>query len=134
MTDAISLTIPHAKPYHGVARLVLGGLAARMNLSFETLEDLQLALESLLANEYYVAGGDVTVEMSVDPRAVHVTVGPLDGDRLRPDLSPSAVEPGGVSLGRLLATVVGEVYVEQRTGGAWIRFEKRRPGATIASR
>ena len=41
--------IPHTKPpYHGVARLVVGGLAARLDLSYEDLEDLQLALESVL--------------------------------------------------------------------------------------
>ena len=52
--DAITLSIPHAKPYHGVARLVVGGLAARLELTYEHLEDLQLALATRARAEGYV--------------------------------------------------------------------------------
>ena len=50
MTGAIKLKIPHQPSYHGVALLVVGGLAARLDVSYEQLEDVQLALESVLEN------------------------------------------------------------------------------------
>ena len=67
--DSITLSLPHAKPYHGVARLVVGGLAARLELSYEHLEDLQLALESVLERDGYVLGDAVTVRLLVAPDA-----------------------------------------------------------------
>src|SRR5262249_55809694 len=44
--DEITLTLPHEREYHRVAHLVLGGLAVRLELTIETLEDLQLALST----------------------------------------------------------------------------------------
>jgi hypothetical protein len=46
--DEIQLTLPADEAFHRVAHLVLGGLAVRLNLSFESLEDLELALDALL--------------------------------------------------------------------------------------
>ncbi|TMJ97758.1 MAG: hypothetical protein E6G67_02090 [Actinobacteria bacterium] len=123
--DAITLTIPRDRPFYGVARLVVGGLAARLELSYEHLEDLQLALESVLANDAYSVGDEVTVEMLVEGGSVRLAVGPLKGDSLRADLE----QREGIALGRLLGTVVEGVEVEQRDGAAWVRFAKRIPGA-----
>jgi hypothetical protein len=49
MADEITLTIPRQPEFRGVASFVLGGLAARLNLTIESLEDIQLALDALLA-------------------------------------------------------------------------------------
>ena len=133
MIDAIRLTVPYGKPYQGVARLVVGGLGARLDFSYESLEDLQLALESVLTNEAYAAASDVTVELRVAPRAVEMLVGPLDARRLRPDLEHETDPREGVGLRRLLTTVVEGFELTQRDGGEWLRFEKRLPEAQIAS-
>jgi anti-sigma regulatory factor (Ser/Thr protein kinase) len=133
MTDAIKLTVPHQKSYYGVVRLVVGGLAARLDLTYEYLEDLQIALESLLANQAYVAGDEVTIELAVSPGSVQLLVGPLDGGRLRPDLAADSDSDAGVTLGRLLSTVVGDVEIEEREGSHWVRLEKRMPGAGVAA-
>jgi anti-sigma regulatory factor (Ser/Thr protein kinase) len=133
MTDAIKLTVPRQKSYYGVVRLVVGGLAARLDLSYEYLEDVQLALESLLANDAYAASGEITIELAASPGVVQILVGPLDGGRLRPDLADDADDAAGVSLGRLLSTVVGAVGVEERDGTQWVRLEKRMPGAEMAA-
>jgi anti-sigma regulatory factor (Ser/Thr protein kinase) len=122
--DEITLTLPRDRPYFGVARLVVGGLAARLDLPYEHLEDLQLALESVLATDAYAVAGDVTVELAVEDTAVRVGVGPLDRARLATDLESEE----GIALGRLLRTTVEDVELEQRDGTAWVRFGKRIPG------
>ncbi len=129
--DAIRLRIPHATPYHGVARLVVGGLAARLDFSYEHLEDLQLALASILENEEYRAEDDVTVELTLEDDGVLLAMGPLAGARLRADLESEVSE--GIGLGRLLDTVAEHVEVVQRDGGDWLRLEKRVLRATAES-
>ena len=130
MTDAVTLTIPRGRPFYGVARLVVGGLAIRLDLSYEHLEDLQLAVESVLSNDAYAAGDDVTVELSVRDSLLEVFVGPVDGGSLRSDLER---EDEGIGLRRLLSAVVEDVSVEQRNGSEWVRLEKRiGPGGAAA--
>ena len=130
--DAITLSIPHAKPYHGVARLVVGGLAARLELSYEHLEDLQLALESVLERDGYVAGKEVSVRLVVGEDSVIMTIGPLDPSELRADLERESDD--GISLSRLLSTLVEEVTLEDVDGGHWLRLEKRVPMTRPESR
>ena len=123
MTTAIKLSIPHEPPYHGVARLVVGGLAARLNVSYEQLEDLQLALASVLEEGGYVSNSQVSVELDVADDALSMVVGPLDGRRLQADLDDDSDER--IGLGRLLGTLVETVSVEGRDDGDWLRLEKR---------
>lgn len=123
MTRTIKLSIPHDPPYHGVARLVVGGLAARLDVSYEQLEDLQLALASVLEDGSYVRDEQVNVELEVGDGVLSMLVGPMDGRRLRADLDDDSEER--IGLGRLLGTVVEDVGVEERPDGEWLRLEKR---------
>jgi anti-sigma regulatory factor (Ser/Thr protein kinase) len=123
--DAITLSFPAKRPFHGVARLVVGGLAARLDLTYEHLEDLQLALASVLERADYAASGEVTVELVVNPESVGMVIGPLNEDRVRADLAPDSGD--GISLRRLLSTLVGSLELEHRDGGAWLRLDKRVP-------
>ena len=122
MTDAVRLTIPRGRPFYGVARLIVGGLALRHDLSYEDLEDLQLALETVLSNDAYAVDDEVTVELTVREGVVEIAVGPVDGGELRSDLER---DDEGLGLHRLLSAVVEDVDVEQRDAGEWIRLEKR---------
>lgn len=123
--DSITLSIPHAKPFHGVARLVVGGLAARLALSYEHLEDLQLALESVLEREGCVLGEEVVVRLDVAHDAVVMEIGPLDPVKLGAELRREAADE--ISLGRVLSTLVEEISLEERDGGHRLRLEKRVP-------
>jgi hypothetical protein len=123
--DSITLSIPHAKAYHGVARLVVGGLAARLQLSYEHLEDLQLALESVLDGEGYVQGDEVTVHLVVGSDSVVMEIGPLDPAPLRAGLEPASNDE--ISLSRLLSTVVEDVSLRESEDGHRLRLEKRVP-------
>ena len=123
-TDAITLSIPQAKPFHGVARLVVGGLAARFDLSYEHLEDLQLALGSVLENDDYLAEASVTVRLSVGSDSVGMVIGPVK-PKLRADLEPREGAEDGLPLRRLLSTLVDEIGLEGESGADWLRLEKR---------
>jgi anti-sigma regulatory factor (Ser/Thr protein kinase) len=128
MTDAIRLTVPQARAYYGVVRLVLGGVAARHDLPYEELEDLQIALETLLTKAYAVAG-EVTVEARLADGAFEVAVGPLDARHLESDLARDIDEREGIGLRRLLSTVAGGFEIERREAGEWVRMRKQLPAA-----
>ena len=124
MSEAVTLTIPREKPYHGIARLVVGGLAARRDVSLEDLEDLQLALDEILGNPALTAADAVTVEVVVEPGTAAVLVGPVDGEAVRRELERGD-EAEGIGLRRLLETVAENVRVEARRDAEWLRLEKR---------
>jgi hypothetical protein len=115
--------MPHSEPFHGVARLVVGGLAARLDLSYEDLEDLQLALVSVLERDGYAAGPEITVRLLVGEGTVGIAIGPLDAAELDADLERQPEE--GVPMRRLLETLVQHISVEEQDGGHWLRLEKR---------
>lgn len=121
MTDEITLTLPRDRDFYAIAHLVLGGLAVRLDLTFETLEDLQLALASVL--ERPDSDGDVNVTLRVGEGAVQALVGPFDRARLHAQLERKAQEEG-LSLSRLLEAVVDRVEVDDRGDVAWIELTK----------
>ena len=117
--DEICLTLPGDDAFHGVAHLVLGGLAVRLDLSFEYLEDLELALDAVL--ERSTPGEEVTVRVMVAADELRTTVGPLTSVR-------SELENGGgdgLSLGRILSAVCDGVAIEDRDGAQWVELTKR---------
>jgi hypothetical protein len=115
VSDEITLTIPREREFHDVAHLVLGGLALRLNLTLENLEDLQIAVEAILERAEDDRD-EVTVTMSMDDGEVHGRIGPVDlGDELTRD------DGGALGLRRVLDTVVDGVEVE----GEWVRFTKK---------
>jgi hypothetical protein len=104
---------------------VVGGLAARLELSYEHLEDLQLALESVLDSEGFVDGNEVTVHLEVTPESIVMGIGPID-----PEMVRDALERRGgadITLSRLLSTLVEDVSIEAGETGTRLRLEKRVP-------
>ena len=114
--DMITLTIPREQPFHEVAHLVLGGVAARLNLTFESIDDLETALEALLKRAS--DDGEVTVELRLDERAIVTRVGPFATDALRDELDR---DDGSVSLRRILDTVVDGYELD---GDGWLALIK----------
>jgi len=94
-----------------VVRLVLGGIADRLNLGFEELDDLQLAVERLLLE----AGSQDSVKLSfeVSENGVRTRIGPLRGAPLAEALQGPPPAPGELTLRRILETVVDSFGVEQ---------------------
>jgi hypothetical protein len=122
--DEIILTVPRERRFYPVAHLVLGGLAVRLNLTLENLEDLQVALAGLL--ERADTSHEVTVRMRVLERQLEAELGPFDGAGLHDDLDRDPGEE--LSLRRILDTVVDDVRIETRADGAWVVLQKEFPG------
>jgi hypothetical protein len=117
--DRIVLTIPRDEGFEDVAQLVLAGVAARLNLTYETMDDLGTALATLL--ERRGEEGELTVELEVGEDVVTAALGPFRGDALRAELER---QDDGVGLRRVLETVVDGFAAVEREGGVWIELQK----------
>jgi hypothetical protein len=115
--DEITLTIPREEPFHEVAHLVLGGVAARLDLTFEHIDDLETALDAVL--ERAAEEGDVTVQLRLTDGAIVTRVGPFADERLRSELEREVDE--GVTLRRVLDTVVDRYEL---VGDGWLELTK----------
>ena len=73
--DTVVVEFPSAEGFRGVGRLVLGGIASRFDLPVDRVEDMLLAVESLLLHG--VHGETVTLEVEADDDGLAVRVGPL---------------------------------------------------------
>jgi anti-sigma regulatory factor (Ser/Thr protein kinase) len=117
--DEITLRLPRERPFFGVAHLVVGGLAVRLDLSFEQLEDLQVALGELL--DQHETEREITVSVRVEDETIHALVGPFDAT-LEQELARDAGD--SVGLRRVLETVVDGVEVTNRDGQPWVELTK----------
>jgi hypothetical protein len=108
VADEITLTIPTEPEYRGVASIVVGGLAARLDLTLESLEDLQLALDALLSRPDR-SSEDVTIQLRVNGDSLVTRIGPLDAQVLE-ELEQEAGEELGVR--RLLDSTIDDVVVD----------------------
>jgi hypothetical protein len=117
MADEITLTIPRERDFHRVAHLVLGGLAVRLNLTLENLEDMELALDSIL-DRAEPSAGDVTVRMALLDDELETRVGPL-----APALLADIERQGdtGLDLRRVLESTVDGIVVD----GEWVALTKK---------
>jgi hypothetical protein len=109
--DEITLTMPRDADFHRVAHLVLGGLAVRMDLTVENLEDLQIALDSLLGRGESETG-DITVRMAVRDGALVTRVGPLSANVLD---EIEREHDNELSLRRVLESTVDDIHVDGDT-------------------
>jgi len=112
MDDTILLTIPTSQQLLSVATLVLGGVGSRLHLSYERVDDLQLAALSTLAAS---DAGTVTLEINARDDELTVGIGPLsDG---------SGADTG---LRRVLDRLVDDVDTVTRDGREWVTLRLKR--------
>ena len=121
--DRIELTTPIGRAWEAVVRMVLGGIADRLDLGFDQLDDLQLAVERLLAE------GDpkdpVSLSFELTDGGVRARIGPLRDVALAEALQGPEPPPGVLTLPRILSTVVDSYGVEEVADGHLIvRLEK----------
>ena len=121
MTSAeeIRLVIPAEEEFRPIVRLVTGGLASRLDVTFDDLEDIQVAVDAVLALRD--DDGDLTVVLSAERGIVRVEVGPFEPEVL----DPSDASDGGLDLQLVLETVCDTHEFELREDGAWVELTKR---------
>jgi hypothetical protein len=116
--DKIAVTIPGDEGFEDVAQLVLAGVAARLELTYESLDDLGTALSTLL--ERRPADGALTVELEVGDGVIVANVGPFADDVVHELEQPSE----GVGLRRVLETVVDSFGATEQGDGQWVELQK----------
>jgi hypothetical protein len=119
--DEIALTMPADEAFSGVAHLVLGGLAVRLDLTVETLEDLELALDTLLDRSENAVEDELTIRVRVGESDLRALVGPYHED-MRSELERDGSD--ALDLQRILRTVCEGVEVTERDGGHWVELTK----------
>jgi len=121
--ERIDLEAPLAGDFHAVVRLIIGGIAERVDFAFEEIDDLQLAVERLLAEAGQV--GSVQLSFEVGDGSIRTRVGPLSESAVAEALRDADVSPGQLTLRRILQTVVDSFGVEDGGDGAIVvRLEK----------
>lgn len=118
--DTVTITIPREGSFAAVTGLVVGGMAARHDVTIEHLDDVQLALDSLLEHDEDDEG-DVTIVLRIAGETIEAAVGPL-GAATVAELEHEAGE--GLGLRRLLDAVVDEYTLGERDGGTWVELRK----------
>jgi anti-sigma regulatory factor (Ser/Thr protein kinase) len=118
VSDVVTLQLPRERDFFGVAHLVLGGLAARLDLTYDVLDDVTTALDELL--ERREPTEDVTVSVQIDDGVLTATVGPFSG-RVAEELQTA---DEGLGLRRVLETMVDGVALAERDGGQWVELRK----------
>jgi hypothetical protein len=107
--ERVIVEFPATAGYRGVGRLVLGGLSARFELPVDRVEDLLLALESLISQQ--LAGDSVTMEAVAGPEGLRARVGPF---------ASSQVDDAAVA--RVLHPLVDHVSEHSEADRYWVEL------------
>jgi anti-sigma regulatory factor (Ser/Thr protein kinase) len=118
MTDVVTLQLPRERDFFGVAHLVLGGLGARLDLTYDVLEDMTTAIDELLQRRD--SPEDVTLSVEIRDDAVVATVGPFTGSVAEELRGPNE----GLGLRRVLEATVDDVGLSERDGAQWVELKK----------
>jgi hypothetical protein len=121
--ERVEVDTPLDLAFHGVVRLIVSGIAEQANFGFEAMDDLQLAIERLLAE----AGGDGRVKISFElgQGSVRTRIGPLREGSLAAALQEADGVAGTLPLARILSAVVDSFGVEPAVDGQIVvRLEK----------
>jgi hypothetical protein len=110
-TDRILVEFPATGGYRSVGRLVLGGLLSRFDLPVDRVEDMLLAVESLLVRA--VAADSVALEATAEADGLELRLGPFTRSQL--------ADP---AIARVLTRLVDDV-TEETAGGSGTRVVLR---------
>ena len=119
--DEFTITIPRERPFATVVGLVVGGIAARHEVTLDVLDDLQLALDGILERTDDDHEGRLTIELRVEGGTIAAFIGPVTASTAA-ELEEEAGD--AIGLRRLLETVVDNVTVAEREGGPWVELRK----------
>lgn len=119
--DVVILSVPATRSYLAVLRTATAGLAARLQLGLDEIEDLRIAVDEACAILLPMApkGSDVTCRFNVTPAALRIDVSA--------PARPGAKLPGRDSfLWQVLTALAGRVSAKNSNGVATIQLTKKR--------
>ena len=117
-TEEIRLVIPAEEDFRPIAHLVTGGLAMRLDVTYDDLDDLQVGIEALLALRD--DAGELVLSLTADDGVLHASLGPFAPAKVNEGESD-----GSLGLHRVLDTVCDKHEIEERDGAAWVELTKR---------
>jgi len=117
--EEIRLVIPAEEDFRPIAHLVTGGLAARLDVTYDDLDDLQVGIEALLALRDDV--DELVISLSAVDGTLHASLGPFASDALR----GGGGSGDGLDLQRVLSTVCDTHEIQERDGDTWVALTKR---------
>jgi hypothetical protein len=130
-SDIVVLRIPRGGGSLPVVRVVIGGVASRHALPVDSLDDLQLAVETMLREEPPI-GGDVTLDLWVEHARLKVVLAGLTSPVVLRALSCGQVvqsdASGAESVLRMILDALVDDYgiAEGATAGSFaVQMEKR---------
>lgn len=114
-TDVVELDVPADPAYLAVVRTATAGLAARLDLTLDEIEDLRIAVDeacALLLGGRAHPGATVRTSFTIGHRVLDVVI-----------TGPAAVPPTESSFAwSVLHALVGSVETGSSTAGSWIRL------------
>ena len=123
--ERIELEAPLSGDFQAVVRLIIGGIAERVDFAFEEIDDLQLAVERLLAETGQE--GSVSLSFEIVDDGIRARIGPLSTSAISDALADGDPPPGVLTLRRILQTVVDSFGVETAADGSVVvRLVKRK--------
>ncbi len=117
-TEEVVLRVPAAPAYLAVLRTATAGLAARLDMTLDEIEDLRIAVDEAAA--LLMEGGGENAELvagfTIEPDALSVRV-----------TGPAATLPEPHSFAwAVLEALAGEVETGTVDGGTWVRLRHER--------
>lgn len=130
MAERIDLEVPATRNALSTVRMVLGGLAARLDFSLDDLEDIYLATDEVLRTALDADALDrLSVEMLIDDGVLRFAAGTFKSAKLRADVTIHAEDC--LDLCMLLRRTVDDVVIEDEGGAYRIVLVKRRKGVPV---
>lgn len=122
MADSVRLDVPREAGFLPLLHLVLGGIGIRRSLSFDDLDDLQLAVDNVLAEDT-PPSGFLSMAVTVSERAIEVRLEPLRNPDMRATLAQGQVSPEAegrcIDICLLLRSLVDDYLVSDLGDGAY---------------
>jgi len=85
--DVVALELPADAAAMPVVRMVVGGMAARADLSLDELDDLHLAVEEVLKAVTKANSARYSIRITTEDGALRIEIGPYDRAELEQTLT-----------------------------------------------
>lgn len=92
--DTVTLQVPRERAFVPLLHMVLGGIGLRQDLSFDALDDLQLAVDSILAGDRGSSEQSVTMTVMVGEDSLTINLEALRDADLKATLCEGQVPAG----------------------------------------